>query len=134
MAKNVGSPTKEKKGKAKTGIERTKVPLMPGIKNALAEKPYGFIFTTPASDRVYVISKGTWGKKSSDKIVKGFPSGTPYDEIKRYSERTKVKHGGEKINQTQGKKEKSKAEHGYATKAKPDKIKYVEQRYGKKKD
>jgi hypothetical protein len=131
MAKNFGSPSEASKLKLKTDNARTRVPLMPGIKNALAEKPHGFIFTTPKSDRIYVITKGTWGTKSSDKVVKGFPAGTPYTEIMEFAERTKVKHGSEKISNKKGQKEKSKAEHGFATKKNPDKVKNIEKKYGK---
>jgi hypothetical protein len=70
------------------------------------------VFTTPASDRIYVITRGTWGEKSKNKVVKGFPSETPMNIIKAYSKRTNVKHGPAKMPKTP----KGLAKAGYATK------------------
>lgn len=92
--------------------KKSKYPVFPSIAYALQNKPYGTAFSTPKSSRIYVISKGTWGEKSADKIVKGFSPGTPDNEIKAYAKRTKVKHGP--ADEPQGSKEEAAA--GYATK------------------
>ena len=97
MAKFTPDPdAAEKKGR--TTSAKAKVRSYPKIKIALAQANFGTIFTTPQSDDIYVITHGTWGDKSANKVVKSFKPDTPYSEIKGYSERTKVKHGqaGEK--------------------------------------
>ena len=81
----------DKKGEVKS--EKSKVPSFKSINTALKTAGYGQKFTTPQSDRIYVITKGTWGKKSKDKVVKGFQAGS-MDKLETYSKRTKVKHGG----------------------------------------
>ena len=73
--------------------KKSKVPVVGSISQAMSKHEYGFIFTTPKSDRIYVITQGTWGEKSDNKVVKGFPGGTSNDKIKGYGKRTKVKHG-----------------------------------------
>jgi len=98
---------------------KTRVPSYPSIADALGKGDYGLIFTTPKSKDIYVITRGTWGQKSKDKVVKSFPSGTPYSEIKGFSERTKTKHAGKKIK----KGEEGREEAGFATKGKKDKAK-----------
>jgi hypothetical protein len=89
MYKNA-SPNKEGEAEAK----KSKIPHFKSIGDALKTQNYGQKFTTPQSDRIYVITKGTWGDKSKDKVVKGFDLSTPIDKIDTYSKRTKVKHGG----------------------------------------
>ena len=84
------APTK----KGKLTAKKSKVPKFKSISTALKTQDFGKAFTTPQSDRTYVITKGTWGGKSKDKVVKGFTSGTPMDKITTYSKRTRVKHGG----------------------------------------
>jgi len=81
-----------KKGKVTAG--KSKVPSYNSIGDALKTADYGTKFTTPQSDRIYVVTRGTWGDKSKDKVVKGFTAGTDASEIDKYSKRTKVKHGG----------------------------------------
>lgn len=73
--------------------KKSKVPVVGSIGQALAGHSYGFAFTTPKSDNIYVITHGTWGDKSADKVVKSFPGGTAINVIKAYSKRTNVKHG-----------------------------------------
>jgi hypothetical protein len=91
---------------------------MPSIRQALAEKPYGFIFTTPKSDDIYVITRGTWGDKSKDKVVKSFKPNAPFKEIQGYADRTKAKHGGSSLKKPSGKVQAEKEEKGFATKRK----------------
>jgi hypothetical protein len=84
------SPNKE----GETEAKKSKIRTFKSINQALKVGNFGLIFTTPQSDRIYVITRGTWGSKSNGKVVKGFPLSTPMDKIKTYSKRTKVKHGG----------------------------------------
>lgn len=76
-----------------------KVKNYASIRSALDDGVYGDIFTTKASGRLYVISKGKWGKKSGrGKIAKGFTPGsaTPsagWDSIKKHASRTKLRYG-----------------------------------------
>tara|TARA_R110002074_G_scaffold65790_1_gene156142 strand:+ start:1018 stop:1554 length:537 start_codon:yes stop_codon:yes gene_type:complete len=93
MYKNA-SPTKEGEVESK----KSKIPSFESIHIALRSQDYGTVFTTPQSDRIYVITKGTWGEKSNDKVVKGFSLATDMDKIKLYAKRTKVKHGGSAVN------------------------------------
>ena len=100
-----------KRGKLDTG-KKARVPVHASISDALSKHSYGHYFTTPASDRIYVITRGTWGDKSKDKVVKGFPGGTDINVIKAYSKRTNVKHGPAKMPKTA----QGKAKAGNATK------------------
>jgi hypothetical protein len=118
--KNAGFKEKDKEGKkASFDPRKTRVPSFEKIHVALSKATYGQIFTTPQSDNIYVITRGTWGEKSKDKVVKSFPAGTPYSEIKAYSDRTKAKHGGKSVK----KGEKGREEAGYATKDNKDDVK-----------
>tara|TARA_Y100000310_G_scaffold120174_1_gene118915 strand:+ start:34807 stop:35220 length:414 start_codon:yes stop_codon:yes gene_type:complete len=102
--------------KAAFDPRKTRIPQFPTIGDALSKASFGQIFTTPKSKDIYVITKGTWGEKSENKVVKSFPPGTPYAEIKGFSERTRAKHGGKGVKSG----EKGREEAGYATKDKPD--------------
>ena len=93
MYKNA-SPNK----KGEVESKKSKIPSFESIHTALRSQDYGTIFTTPQSDRIYVITKGTWGEKSNDKVVKGFSTDADMAKIKKYSKRTKVKHGGSAVN------------------------------------
>jgi len=112
MAKHKFDPTKEReKVRGRTNPTKSRVTSFPKIKNALGKADFGTIFTTPQSDDIYVVTHGTWGEKSGNKVVKSFPPDTPYAEIKGYSDRTKVKHGSK----AKGRTETSKKESGFAT-------------------
>lgn len=100
-----------KRGKLDTG-KKSRVPVHASIRDAMAKHSYGHYFTTPASDRIYVITHGTWGEKSKNKVVKGFPGKTDINVIKAYSKRTNVKHGPAKMPSSSV----GKAKAGYATK------------------
>ena len=96
--------------------KKSRVPVVGSISQAMSKHEYGFIFTTPKSDRIYVITQGTWGEKSDNKVVKGFPGTTAIEKIKDYGKRTKVKHGPAKAptsTEDAGKK-------GYATRKMKD--------------
>jgi hypothetical protein len=84
--------TPSKKGE--TEAKKSRIPSYKSISHALNTGDYGLVFTTPQSDRIYVVTKGTWGQKSKSKVVKGFPLSTSMDKIKTFAKRTKVKHGG----------------------------------------
>ena len=99
-----------KRGNLDTG-KKSRVPVHASIGDAMAKHSYGHYFTTPASDRIYVITHGTWGEKSKAKVVKGFPGKTDINVIKAYSKRTNVKHGPAKM----PKSSTGKAKAGYAT-------------------
>ncbi len=88
------TPSKEGEVSAKKG----KIPTFKSIGDALKTQDYGTTFTTPQSDRIYVITKGTWGDKSQNKVVKGFDLATDMDKIRKFARRTRVKHGGANIN------------------------------------
>ena len=93
MYKNA-SPNK----KGEVESKKSKIPSFESIHTALKSQDFGTIFTTPQSDRIYVITKGTWGEKSDNKVVKGFSTDADMAKIKKYSKRTKVKHGGSAVN------------------------------------
>lgn len=87
----------EPKEKAKS--KKGRVKTYNTIRDALATAQYGEIFSTKRAGRMYVISKGKWGKKSGrGKIAKGFTPGssTPSSEwgsIKKHAARTELRHG-----------------------------------------
>ena len=87
--------TKRKKSKSEKGRVKT----YPSIKKALSSGSFGQIFTTTAADRLYVISKGKWGKKSGrGPIAKGFTKGssTPsadWGSVKKHAARTLRRYG-----------------------------------------
>lgn len=102
------SDSSEKTGR--TTAAKAKVKSFPYIRVALQRADFGTIFTTPQSDDIYVITHGTWGDKSSNKVVKSFKPDTPHSEIRGYSKRTKVKHGSANA------KHKGKESGGYSEK------------------
>lgn len=86
----------KKKGAVKARKGRVRV--FATIAKALEQGHVGQIFSTKGADRLYVISKAGWGKKSSGRIAKGFTPGssTPgsdWKNIKSHSMRTSLKHG-----------------------------------------
>ena len=118
--KNSGFKETDDEGKkADFDPRKTRIPSFDTIADALSKTTFGQIFTTPKSNNIYVITRGTWGEKSDNKVVKSFPAGTPYTEIKAYSERTKVKHSAKAVK----KGHKGREEAGFATKEKKDKAK-----------
>lgn len=82
---------------------KSRVKVYDTIRDALGSgATYGTIFSTKAADRLYVISRPTWGAKSrsggNTRIAKGFTPGsaTPnasWPSIKSYAVRTMLKHG-----------------------------------------
>ena len=87
-----------KEGATRQRVKSSKgrVKVFKSISKALGASDYGSIFSTAASDRIYVVTKPTWGEKShqgGNKVAKGFAAGTPFSEIKGYSVRTMKKHG-----------------------------------------
>ena len=87
--------TKEK-GAVKS--RKSRVRVYATIAKALEQGYAGQMFSTKGADRLYVISKAGWGKKSSGRIAKGFTPGssTPssdWKSVKAHSMRTSLKHG-----------------------------------------
>lgn len=90
-----------KEGAKKSGAvksRKSRVRVFATIAKALEQGHVGQIFSTKGADRLYVISKAGWGKKSSGKIAKGFTPGssTPksdFKSVKAHSMRTSLKHG-----------------------------------------
>lgn len=76
-----------------------RVKTFPSIKAALSDGKFGDIFTTTAAGRLYVVSKGKWGKKSGrGPIAKGFTPGsaTPsadWGSVKKHAARTLLRYG-----------------------------------------
>ena len=93
---------KSTKDKKKFNPEKSKVRVYPSIKKALQHGKYGDVFSSDTADRLYVVTKPTWGDKSTqggNKVAKGFTPGaaTPkatWGSIKAYANRTKKKHAG----------------------------------------
>lgn len=88
--------TKEGAKRQRVKSSKGRVKVFKSIAKALSASDYGSIFSTVASDRIYVVTRPTWGEKShqgGNKVAKGFAAGTPFSEIKGYSVRTMKKHG-----------------------------------------
>jgi len=86
------------KEKGATKASKSRSRIYDTIAKALETGKVGQIFSTKGADRLYVISKAGWGKKSSGKIAKGFTPGssTPSSEfksVKAHAARTMLKHG-----------------------------------------
>ena len=88
---------RNKKGSAQA--KKSRVRTFDTIRHAKTQGHYGQIFTTKGANRIYVMTKGKWGKKSGrGKIAKGFTPGsaTPsakWSSVKKYAARTLVRHG-----------------------------------------
>ena len=106
MNEERGSKEGRKKYTSREGAKRDtkkafkgRVRTYDSIKAALSDGSYGQIFTTKSADRLYVISKGKWGKKSGKgKIAKGFTKGsaTPsadWGSVKKHAARTMLRYG-----------------------------------------
>lgn len=100
-----------KKGGVKS--EKSRVKVYDGILDALKKGYPGQIFTTKNADRLYVITKGGWGKDKDQRVAgktaKGFTPGsaTPgssFKDIKGYATRTMVKHGKSSTKRFKGEK------------------------------
>ena len=87
--------------KEKVNTKKNRVHVYNSIKDALAVGFYGQIFSTKGADRLYVITKPTWGSKSrasgNKKVAKGFSDTIPhkFSDIKAYAVKTMKKHGGQ---------------------------------------
>lgn len=88
--------SKEGTSRQKVKSSKGRVKVFKSISKALSASDYGAMFSTVASDRIYVVTRPTWGEKSREhgnKVAKGFAAGTPFSEIKGYAVRTMKKHG-----------------------------------------
>lgn len=100
--------SKEGATREKVKSSKGRVKVFKSISKAISASDYGSIFSTIASDRIYVVTKPTWGEKSQesgDKVAKGFAAGTPFSEIKGYAVRTMKKHGKQRSKKFQTYKE-----------------------------
>jgi hypothetical protein len=97
-----GRSTYTSKEGAKRNVSKSvkgRVRTYASIKKALSDAGFGTIFTTTGSGRLYVVSKGKWGKKSGrGKIAKGFTKGsaTPsadFSSVKKHAARTLLRYG-----------------------------------------
>jgi hypothetical protein len=79
--------------KEKVESKKGRARIYPTLRQALSHGDFGDIVTTPRSDDIYVITSGSWGRKSANKVVKSFSGDTPWSEIVAFSKRTKIKHG-----------------------------------------
>ena len=88
---------KKSKGKSHTTSEKSRVKIYPGIVPALKKGYPGQMFSTKNADRLYVITDKGWGKDNDQRVggrtAKGFASGTSFGTVKKYANRTMVKHG-----------------------------------------
>lgn len=103
-----GFATKDAASREKVRSGKSRVKIFPSIAKALAALDYGNIFSTVASNRIYVVTRPSWGEKShehGEKVAKGFSSGTPFSEIKGYAVRTMRKHAHENSKKFQTYKE-----------------------------
>lgn len=95
-----GFASKEALNRERLRSTKGRVKVFPSIAKALIALDYGQIFSTISSNRIYVVTKPTWGDKSrsggNNKVAKGFAAGTPFTEIKGYASRTMSKHGTKK--------------------------------------
>lgn len=76
--------------------EKSRVPIAKSITTAIKTKDEGHMFTTPKSNRFYVVTKGgKWGTDKEQiiggKTAKGFNGFKP---AKRFAVRTLIRHGG----------------------------------------
>lgn len=85
--------------------QKSRVTSKPTISAALKTMRHGDMFTTPKSDRIYVVTNAVWGQKSgSGKVAKGFSHSPAFSKIKGYSERTKKKYGSKNKKETKDEK------------------------------
>jgi hypothetical protein len=90
-----------KEGATKKGSvtsKKSRARIYKTLKHARSQGKPGDIVSTDGADRLYVLSKASWGAKSSGTIAKGFTPGssTPGSEfksVKAHAARTRIKHG-----------------------------------------
>lgn len=98
------------KGKNVANPLKARARTYDSISQALSDGSYGDIFTTKASNRLYVVTKAKWGAKSGHgKVAKGFTPGssTPsssFNSIKKHAARTKLRYDPRGASQTLAKK------------------------------
>jgi hypothetical protein len=93
---------------SKSKASKSRVRVYNSITHALKNGYVGQIFSTKDADRLYVITKQKWGKDDeqiiSGRSAKGFPSGAPFTDVKKYAVRTMLRHGKQKTKKFKGKK------------------------------
>ena len=92
--------TKKKGSKDKGAVKavKSRAKMYDTLKQARSQGRAGDIISTDGSDRLYVLSKASWGQKSTGTIAKGFTPGssTPssdFKSVKAHAARTRLKHG-----------------------------------------
>jgi len=99
---------KGKPGGGKGKASKSRVRVYNSITHALKNGYVGQIFSTKDADRLYVITKQKWGKDDEQIIAgrsaKGFSSGAPFTEVKKYAVRTMLRHGKQRTEKFKGKK------------------------------
>lgn len=80
---------------------KSKVTVFHSVMDALKKGHFGQTFSTPKSNRLYVVTKHKWGKsdkqKVDNRVAKGFSSGdgpTSLADVKKYAQKTMQRHGG----------------------------------------
>lgn len=96
---NEGEEKPKKSDENKKKAFKGRVKNYSTISQAITKGSPGQIFSTGRAGRLYVISKGKWGKKSGrGNIAKGFTPGssTPgssWSSVKKHATRTQLRHG-----------------------------------------
>ena len=89
------------KEKSHSNPKKARVRVYNSITDALRRGYIGQIFSTKGADRLYVITKQKWGKDDEQMVggrtAKGFSPGSipsKFNDVKKYSVRTMVRHAG----------------------------------------
>lgn len=93
-----------------TKSQKSRVKVYKSITDALKNGYVGQIFSTVGADRLYVITRRKWGHDDEQmvngRVAKGFTPGTipsSFNDVKRYSVRTMVRHGKDRSSKFNGK-------------------------------
>jgi hypothetical protein len=103
---SLNESSKFRKGKSVANPVKSRAKTYNSIRNALQDGDYGDIFTTKAANRLYVITKAKWGKKSGQgKVAKGFTPGsaTPsadFNSVKKHAVRTRLRYDPKNASKT----------------------------------
>lgn len=80
---------------------KSKVTVFKSVMDALKKGHFGQTFSTPKSNRLYVVTKHKWGKsdkqKVGNRVAKGFSQGdkpSSFSDVRKYAQKTMVRHGG----------------------------------------
>lgn len=114
LLQEMGRGSTEGRGKmlkgqgSKRQASKSRVRVYNSITHALKNGYVGQIFSTKDADRLYVITKQKWGKDDeqiiSGRSAKGFPAGASFENVKKYSVRTLLRHGKQNTSKFKSKK------------------------------